>query len=84
MFSQACYEPDKGSTGSGVDRNESAWNATIIRDVPADAAQRRVRNPIGAGELAQRLAGQPAPQQLRVGNEPAQTTTPLHSQDSSL
>jgi hypothetical protein len=47
------------------------------------AAQRRVRNPVVAGELAQRRAGRAAANQLLVGNEPAQATATLHSTDSS-
>src|SRR5262249_18843683 len=42
------------------------------------AAERRVRDPVVGGERPQRLAGRPPPKQLRVGNEPAQSSPALH------
>jgi hypothetical protein len=42
------------------------------------AAEGRVGDVVVAGELSQRLTGRPAPEQLRVGNEPAQSRPALH------
>jgi hypothetical protein len=47
------------------------------------AAERRMGDPVVGGEPPQGLAGRPAPNQLRVGNEPAQSTPALHGRESS-
>lgn len=47
------------------------------------AAERRVRDAVVAGELPQRLAARPPPQQLRVGNQPAQSPAAFHTSDPS-
>jgi hypothetical protein len=42
-------------------------------------AERRVLNVVVGSERPQRLTGRPAPNQLRIGNEPPQSTLTLHA-----
>jgi hypothetical protein len=80
------FEPPLGRAAG---RCDSLLSPQLLRSLPEllrdlrpleIAAERRVLDVVVGSELPQRLAGRPAPNQLRVGNELAQSTPALHNE----
>lgn len=85
--------PLKSTLGREADRQLALFTAKLPSHVlellfhtgaGEVASERRVRNVIVLGDLPQRLAGRSTPQQLLVGDEPAQPTETFHAQILAL